>query len=60
MAKQLIEPYVSDKQCRDCKAAKPVTEYNRDNSRPDGYARICRDCSKAAFHASYRRCKARN
>jgi hypothetical protein len=59
MAKQMIEPYVSDKQCRDCKKAKPVTEFNRDKSRPDGYARICRDCSKAAFRASYRRCKAR-
>ena len=52
MAKQMIEPYVSDKQCTTCKQCKPIGEFGRSSRWPDGYRRQCLECSRACCRAS--------
>ena len=32
--------------CHKCKRARPISAFNRDSSRHNGYSRLCRDCAK--------------
>jgi 5-methylcytosine-specific restriction endonuclease McrA len=38
-------------QCRDCAVEKPISEFNKDASKPDGVRRICRPCHQAQAKA---------
>jgi hypothetical protein len=35
---------VDTKNCHRCRQSRPLTDYNRDRSKPDGYKDICRSC----------------
>lgn len=43
------------KRCSDCQTDKPVSEYRRNQRRPDGLSFYCRDCFKSRDAAGYRR-----
>jgi hypothetical protein len=47
VAKQMIEQYVSDRQCRRCFVFRPLTEFSPDKSRKDGYQLYCKPCRRA-------------
>lgn len=34
------------KACQKCNVNKPLSEYNKDRTRPDGYKYVCRDCQR--------------
>ena len=46
------------KRCLNCGEAKPLTEFHRDASSPDGHKRRCKACNNAAFREYYARKKA--
>lgn len=35
-----------DKNCSKCKLAKPVSEFYKNKSKPDGYGNMCKDCMR--------------
>lgn len=41
----MIEPYVSEKQCKTCSACKPVTEFYRRDDAAGGYQPNCKQCT---------------
>lgn len=43
-----------DKYCPDCKSNKPQDEFYKNKSRGDGYASICKVCSKERNRAYYK------
>jgi hypothetical protein len=55
----MIEPYVTEKQCKQCRECKPVTEYHGQSAMRDGYQNICKACKNSRDRASYEARKAR-
>ena len=45
------------KHCPRCGSTKPLTEFNRNRSKPDGLGTECRACDRAACKARYQRTK---
>ena len=43
------------KRCQKCKDTKPLSEFNKDKSRGDGYAYTCRDCVHGYQQDHYKR-----
>ncbi len=41
------------KRCNKCKVVKPLTDYQRDASRPDGFSYCCGECEQARKRAAY-------
>jgi len=41
------------KQCTLCKQEKPLSEYNKKTSRPDGKQNVCRECNRARSRQYY-------
>lgn len=58
MAKTMIEPYVTERQCTTCKQCKPVTEYGRSARYSDGLRRQCLDCCRTSSRISQARRRA--
>lgn len=59
MANQMIEPYITERQCTTCKVCKPITDFGRAAHFPDGYRRQCLVCCRASVAASTAKRKAR-
>lgn len=43
--------------CSKCNVTKDVTEYHKDNKKPDGLRYECKDCKRAQLRASYHKHK---
>lgn len=41
------------KTCGTCRQSKPITEFNRKASRPDGLQEVCRDCNRESSRRYY-------
>ena len=46
---------MQEKKCCKCQLTKPISEYYKDKSRPDGYHRRCRDCQRLHVRESRER-----
>jgi len=46
---------VAMKMCGTCQEIKPLTDFNRKASRPDGHQEVCRDCNRASSRRYYQR-----
>lgn len=49
-----------NKTCGTCRKSKPLTEFNRKSSRPDGHQEVCRDCNRASSRRYYAENKERH
>lgn len=47
------------KECTKCKLSKPLSEYPKDKSKPDGHRARCKECAREAGRAAQRRYRAR-
>ena len=43
------------KQCPKCTVIKPVSEFNKNKTKPDGLQRICKICSREADRKTYKK-----
>ena len=49
----MIEPYITEKQCKKCRECKPVTEFFGQSAMKDGYQNVCKACKRAGDRVSY-------
>ena len=49
----MIEPYITEKQCRRCKECKPITEFHYQATSPGGRKPNCKSCTNARQRALY-------
>lgn len=40
-----------DKYCTGCKQTLPISQFNKNKSKPDGLSNVCKECAKAAFNS---------
>ena len=55
----MIEPYVTEKQCKTCRECKPITEFFGQAAAADGHQNVCKACKRAGDRGSYARRLAR-
>lgn len=48
-----------EKRCPDCSVVKPISEYNKSKSKPDGLQAYCKPCSRARNNAHNEKHRAR-
>lgn len=53
-ASELRGQMPAEKRCGTCQESKPLTDFNRKTSRPDGHQEVCRECNRASSRQYYR------